>query len=353
MKVLVTGASGFLGRAVVPAVAAAGHEVIALVRPIAILDTLGWPNSVRIVRGDLRQLGDWSKQLGGVESVVHLAAASSGDLPTQFSGTVAATEKLLDRLPMGSLRRFVHISSFSVYDYSAVGFRGTLSEATPIDPRPEKRDAYTITKILQERLVTDVCEAADTQLVVIRPGAIIGPGKDWGFGRVFKLGRFDVIFSPAAKFPATYVANCADAIVKALDAPVRSGSVYNIVDDDLPSYGRYHRLGRRLGARGVAPALYVPWFAVSLLGAIVSLLNRLMFSGRAKLPEFLDSRRQRVRWKPMFYSNRAAKEQLGWSPAIPLEVAISKTAGESTIARDQSPRDVVTAHAQTARKTPG
>ena len=124
MKVLVTGASGFLGRAVVPAVAAAGHEVIALVRPTAAIDSLAWPNSIAILRGDLRQLGDWSTQLGDVEAVVHLAAASSGDLPTQFSGTVAATEKFLDHLPMRSLRRFVHVSSFSVYDYSAVGFRG-------------------------------------------------------------------------------------------------------------------------------------------------------------------------------------------------------------------------------------
>ena len=202
MKVLVTGASGFLGRAVVPAVAASGHQVVALVRPKAKLDALAWPNSVRILRGDLRQLGDWSKQLGDIEAVVHLAAASSGDLPSQFSGTVAATERLLDHLPMRSLRRFVHVSSFSVYDYSAVGFRGTLSEATPIDPRPEKRDAYTITKILQERLVTEACEAANSHLVVIRPGAIIGPGKDWGFGRVIKLGRLNVIFSPGSGIPS-------------------------------------------------------------------------------------------------------------------------------------------------------
>ena len=248
MKVLVTGASGFLGRAVVPAVAAAGHEVIALVRPTAAIDSLAWPNSIAILRGDLRQLGDWSTQLGDVEAVVHLAAASSGDLPTQFSGTVAATEKFLDHLPMRSLRRFVHVSSFSVYDYSAVGFRGTLSEAVPIDPRPEKRDAYTVTKILQERLVSEACEAAGTHLVVIRPGAIIGRGKDWGFGRAMKVGRFDIVFSPRAKFPLTYVANCADAIVKALDAAVPPASVYNIVDDDLPSYGTLHRLGRRFGA---------------------------------------------------------------------------------------------------------
>lgn len=322
MRVLVTGASGFLGREVVRKAAAAGHEVLALVRPTANVEILGWPASVKIVRGDLRQVGDWSTQMGEVEAVAHLAAAPSGDLPTQFSGTVVATEKLLQHLPMNSLRRFVHVSSFSVYDYAALGFPAKLSEATPTEPRPETRDAYTVTKLVQERLVTAACKQAGTSLVVIRPGAIVGPGKDWGFGRVLKLGRFDLIFSPGAKFPLTYVGNCAEAIVKALDAEVPSGSVYNIVDDELPTYYRYHRIGRRGGAAGVGPAVYLPWLGVRLIGGAVALINRLAFGGRAKIPEFLDSRRQRVRWRPMSYNNRAAKEGLGWSPATSLQAAV-------------------------------
>jgi nucleoside-diphosphate-sugar epimerase len=329
MRLLVTGASGFLGREVVRAAAAAGHQVLALVRPTANVDGLGWPAEVSILRGDLRQVGDWSKQLGKVEAVAHLAAAPSGDLPTQFSGTVVATENLLAHLPMKSLRRFVHVSSFSVYDYATVGFRGTITEQTPVEPRPEKRDAYTITKIAQERLVTDACAAAGVSCVVIRPGAIVGPGKDWGFGRVIRLGRFDLVFSPGANFPFTYVENCADAIVKALDASVPASSVYNIVDDELPTYGRFHRLGRSCGASDVSAALYVPWFAVSLLGGTVAAINCIMFGGRAKLPEFLDGRRQRVRWRPMLYSNEAAKRDLGWTPAVPLNAAVAKTIGRT------------------------
>lgn len=325
MNVLVTGASGFLGRFVVRTASDAGHQVLALVRPTANVDDLGWSKEVRIIRGDLRQVGDWSKQLGEVDAVVHLAAAPTGDLPTQLSGTVVATENLLGSLRLQSLRRFVHVSSFSVYDYSAVGLGGTVSETTPIDPNPEKRDAYTITKILQERLVTAACREAGTHLVVIRPGAIVGAGKDWGFGRVLKLGRFDVVFSPGARLPLTYVANCADAIVKALDAAVPTGSVFNVVDDDLPSYGQFHKAGRRLRTPDVRPALYVPWFAVSLIGAGVDMINRLLFNGRAKIPEFLDPARQGVRWRPMSYSNRAARAGLGWSPAVSLPDALKMT----------------------------
>lgn len=320
MRVLVTGASGFLGVEVVRAAADAGHEVVALVRPTVRLDRFDWPANVIAIRADLRQVGDWATQLSHIDAVAHLAAVMSGDLPTQFSGTVVTTENLLANLPMQSLRRFVHASSFSVYDYASIGFKGTLTEATPIDPVPEKRDAYTITKIVQERLVREACDVTGTHLVVIRPGAIVGPGRDWGYGRVTKMGGLDLIFSPGARFPFTHVSNCADAIVKALDAQVPPGSVYNIVDDDLPTYGQFHRLGRRLRGETVGPALYVPWFGVTLLGGAVSLVNSFFFGGRAKLPEFLDWRRQRVRWQPMRYSNRPAKIDLGWVPSTSLEL---------------------------------
>lgn len=329
MKVLVTGASGFLGRSVVRAAVEAGHDVLALVRPTANVDALAWPKAVRIIHGDLRQVGDWAKQIDDIDAVIHLAAAPSGDLPTQLSGTVVATENLLGKLRMESLARFVHVSSFSVYDYSAVGTGGTLTEATPLERKPEKRDAYTITKIIQERLVQDACRKAGTHLVVIRPGAIVGPGKDWGFGRVLKLGRWDVVFSPGATFPLVYVDDCAAAIVKALSAPVPAGSVFNVVDDQLPTYGQFHRLARRVGAN-VGSALYLPWSVVSLIGGTVSLINRVVFAGRAKVPEFLDRTRQRVRWQPMSYSSRAAKEQLGWSPAVSLSQAVERTSRSSS-----------------------
>ena len=323
MKVLITGASGFLGRSVVRAASAAGHEVVALVRPTADISGYGWPDTVEILRGDLRQKGGWRSRLG-VEAVVHLAAAPSGDLATQFAGTVQATENLLDALSLALLRKFVHISSFSVYDYSTRPRRGVVDETTALEPKPEARDAYTMTKMIQERLVTDTCDAAGLDCVVIRPGAIYGPGKDWDFGRALSVKSCDLIFAPFGAFRLTYVDNCADAIVKAINAPSGSTRIFNIVDDELPSYWSDHRACRRAGAAAGFP-IPVPWLIVAGLGRMIRLLNKVAFRNNAKLPELLEYKRQQARWQPLRYSNKLAKSALNWSPKIGFKEGVART----------------------------
>jgi 2-alkyl-3-oxoalkanoate reductase len=329
MKVLVTGASGFLGRAVVRAASAAGHDVIAMVRPTAKTDGLGWNDNVTTVRGDLRQRGAWTDAMS-VDAVIHLAAAASGDLPTQFAGTVVATENLLGRLDWSAVRRFVHVSSFSVYDFSAIRSGAILDETVPLEPTPMRRDAYTTTKLIQERLVVTACEAHKTPLTIIRPGAIFGPGKTWNFGRVGSAKGMDFVFAPNARARLTHVENCADAIVRALDAPSAAGGVYNIVDDDLPTFGQFHRMCRANGAP-VGRMVPVPWWLVASTGWMIDLMNRRLFKGRAKLPEILSYPRQHVQWKPIRYSNDRAKRDLGWHPHVPLATGI-----KAMIAAEQS-----------------
>lgn len=324
MRVLVTGASGFLGRAVVAAAVASGHEVVALVRPVADVDRLEWPEEVEIVKGDLRQPGPWVDTLKDVGAVVHLAAAKRGDLAQQFNGTVVATENLLEHLPMSSLQRFVHVSSFSVYDFASQPVGGAVTETTPVEPRPDARDAYTVTKIVQEQLVRDACEASSTSHIVLRPGAIYGPGETWGHGSALRVGGFDLIFSPRAVLRLTFVENCADAVVRAIEAPVPTGSTYNIVDDDLPTYSSYHRGCRKAGA-ATGRAVFVPWFIVSGVGRAVALLNRRAFRGSAKLPELLSHRRQSAAWKPFSYPNGPAKKGLSWTPRVAVDDGISET----------------------------
>ncbi len=333
MRVLVTGAAGFLGRAVVRAAHAAGHDVVAMVRPTALgADTgpsLPWSDlPIQVVGADLRQPGPWVDEIDGVDAVVHVAAATSGDLPAQFAGTVTATENLLRALSTRSLRRMVHVSSFSVYDYTAVPVGGLLDERTPLEPLPRRRDAYTTTKLWQERLVREACEQAEHPLVVVRPGMIYGPGSDWDHGAAFSSPHLAFVFSPAAPFRLVHVTNCADAMVLSLTAEVASGSTFNLVDDDLPTHMEYFRACRSAGLTR-RRAVPVPWRIIESVGRSTDLLDRQIPGRHLKLPELLELRRQRARWKPLRYTNEHAKRSLEWVPKVQMADAVIAMEKES------------------------
>lgn len=305
MRVFVTGAGGFLGRAVAQAAEEAGYEVAALIRPAS----RAARNNPAAITGDLRQSGLWREELAGCDAVIHCAAAASGDLPTQLAGTVLATEKLLTALPVG-LKRFVHVSSFSVYDFAALR-RGVLDETAGLESKPARRDAYTQTKLFQERIVRDHCHQHGIDLVVVRPGAIYGPGKDWDFGRAMRIGGVDLIFAPLARMRLVHVDDCARALVAALEAPVDGELVVNVVGQDQPTHWAFHSRARRAGAP-VGMPVPVPYWLVRATGAAAWLASGLAFRGQARLPELLDLPRQAARWRNLRYSAERAQQQLNW-----------------------------------------
>ncbi len=318
---LITGAGGFLGRATVAAALATGHEVLALHRPAsANALNLAGPGLTWIA-GDLRQPDGWRARLAEVEAVIHCAAAASGDLPTQLAGTVLATENLLAALP-ADLCRFVHVSSFSVYDFDDPRFLGLLSEDTSIEKRPLRRDAYTQTKLIQEQLVRRFAADRGVPLVVARPGAIYGPGKTWDYGRSLAVGPLDLVFAPLSRMRLIHVDNCADALVAALTVPVESELIANLVDAEQPTRWRFRRLARRAGA-ATGVGVPVPYAFVLALGMAARLASLLFFRSRARLPELLDLPRQRVQWRPLRYSRARAQSVLGVKQRVSLSAGIS------------------------------
>ena len=326
MKVLVTGAGGFLGNAVVEAALTAGHDVLAVRRPAparfadAARENLTW------LFADLRQPEGLSEALRGVEGVIHCAAAASGDLATQLASTVLGTENLLAALP-ADLRRFVHVSSFSVYDFDAPRFAGILSEDTPLESRPLRRDPYTQTKLIQERMIREHAAVHEIPLVVARPGAIYGPGKTWDYGRGLAIRGLDLIFAPLSRMRLIYIDNCAEALVAALTAPIEGELIVNLVDAEQPGHWRFHRLTRGAGLRTGIP-VPVPYFLVLVLGGLARLASRLFFNNQARLPELFDPPRQRVRWRPLRYS-RARIATLGVQQNVPLRAGIAAMASQA------------------------
>lgn len=352
MKLLVTGASGFLGRYVVDEALRRGHAVRALVRSASSATRAGWnisasssaekqnpssaptnsalavPHSVPVeaVAADLRSRRGLIEAVSGVDAVLHLAAAKAGDVYAQYGGTVVATENLLWAMDAAGIGRIVHVSSFSVYDYLAVRTGSVHDESSPIEKDAFDRDAYAHTKLVQERLVREHVGPGGWNWTVLRPGMIIGPDNLWSARVGAKGKRLWVRMGSRARLPITWVENVAEAILLAAEHESAAGQVLNVVDDETPTQKQYVRLLRdRMTPR--PKVLPLPWLSIRATAWLASMTNRLLLGNRARLPGILVPCRVHARFKPLKYSNRKIKHVLGWKPRYSLLQAIDRGLG--------------------------
>jgi 2-alkyl-3-oxoalkanoate reductase len=323
MRVLVTGANGFLGRHVVGALLVRGIKVRAMVRPAARLESLTWPASVEVFRADLRTSRELAHAFDGVDLLIHLAAVVSGGEDAQFAGTVAGTERLLDAMANSSCRQLVLCSSFSVYDYSST--LGTLDESSPLHQVPNvyTRDGYTIAKWWQERVTRRFAQLHGWDLTVLRPGFIWG--RDHGYLAALgqQLGRHHLVIGPLTRIPMTHVENCADVFAVAAVNPRARGQTLNVVDgpgERIWSYlSDYMRGSGQPGWRLPIPYRPALW--------AVRLAFSTIFRRATKVPSLLTPRRFEARLKPLRFENRKLRETLDWTPPLDYRQCLARTYG--------------------------
>jgi len=327
MKILITGASGFLGQYVVCEALRRGHQVRAIVRPTVSEKQLPWHShpSVDLVRLDLRQRNGLNESLQGIDAVIHLAAAKAGDFYSQFSGTVIATENLLDAMVQAGVQRLVAISTFSVYDYLNLGVGKLLDENSPLEKNPLQRDGYAQTKLIQEQLFRTFEQDHGGKVTVIRPGIIYGREDLWHALVGIELSdTLWLCIAPNAHMPLAYVENCADAIVTALICENSIGKTINIVDDDLPSRRTYIKELCKKSPTKSPRFISINWVIMDLIARATQLANQILFENRAKLPGLLAPAKLHARFKPLRYSNNQAKQLLEWMPRYSLETALDR-----------------------------
>lgn len=319
MKVLVSGAGGFLGRHLVRALLQSGHDVRAIVRPAS--HEPKWPRKVDIFHADLRVNDRLISAFENIEAVIHLAAATSGSEDTQFSSGVVGTERFLEAMAASSVKRLIHVSSFVVYDWSSA--KSVLTEETELLKSIYDMGGYTIAKVWQERLVRKAAAAHSWDLTVLRPGLIWGPGNAEIARMGRRFGRVYLMIGPFARLPLTYVTNCADCLVMALENPAAIGETFNVVDGDDIRVWRYVReYARCSGQRAIL--LPVPYSLAALVAHLASRTSRLLFGTKGRLPSLLMPRRFRSQFKPIRFSNQKLREKLAWSPRLSFDQCVAK-----------------------------
>jgi UDP-glucose 4-epimerase len=311
LKVLVTGAAGFLGRYVVAALLQRGHSVRVLIRPTSQIDGFAWADQVDVIEGDLRGPSSLASAFDDVETLVHLAARVGGSPSAQMADTVVGTERLLETMAGSATRKLVMASSFSVYGWSAI--RGTLTEESPLEANLYERDGYAVAKSWQERTARRIGQEHNWDLTILRPGFIWGRGHGFLAGLGFTLGRWHLVVGPATRLPLTYVENCADCFALAAESPRAVGTTFNVVDGhEITSW---HYLGaylRRTSPRG--HRIPVPYVAALTAARLADWTNRRLCKGKVRLPGLLIPGRFQARFKPVRVSSRQLVEVLGWKP---------------------------------------
>lgn len=327
-RILVTGASGFVGVAVCNQLLSLGFEVRGSYRS---------PDSRHKIPADVEKVQvssigpytDWSSVLVGVDSIVHLAARvhvmkeSVSDSLTAFRHVNAAgTERLARMAASHGVRRLVYVSSVKVNGEQTE--RAAFTESDP--PRPE--DAYAVSKWEGEQALCSAAAETGLEIVVLRPPLVYGRDVGANFLQLMNLVCRGLPLPFAGVRNArslVYVGNLADAISICLTHPRAAGQTFLVSDgEDISTPELIRHLARALGRPVKMIAL--PTTSLRLLGKLSGKSEQF---GRLLVSLMIDS--------------SEIRRELAWAPPTSLSKAIQNTADWylERKAAHQAPNDVL------------
>lgn len=316
MKVLVTGAAGFLGGHLVDMLLERGDEVRALVRPIEDVKRLQELKRVEIVHGDLTDPESLKQAVKDIECVYNVAAKTGPWGPEQlyWNVNVRGVVDLVEAAMEAGVRRVVHTSSITVYGHH---LRGLVTENYPFHAED---NPYSRTKIASERLLHNLVQDRGAPVVIVRPGWIYGPRDSASFARFVEMvesGKGFVIGTGHNVVPLVYVRDVAQGLICAGDAGDEAvGEAYTISDDMRVSQGEYlNTIADFLGVPPVTRHLpYRPLYTAARSAELLwSSLGR-----RNAAPPPVTTYGITLLGGDQLFSIDKARRQLGYAPAYDL-----------------------------------
>lgn len=301
---LVTGASGFVGRAACAQFVDRGWSVRAALRS---RESTAPPGTEPYVIGDLRH-AEWA--LGSVDAVVHLAAVAHELRGPQAEAVYhavncQATERLARAAALARVKRFVFMSSIKVN-----GERTPRDRPFTAADAPKPRDRYARSKHAAERVLSRIAAETGLEVVVLRPPLVYGPGVRANFLRLMRLverGWPIPLGAVDNRRSLVYVGNLADLIVAAASSPSAAGRTLLAADGEDPSTPQLIRhIAQALGVP--ARLVPVPVPLLKLAGALIGM--------RGEVGRLVDS---------LVLDAGETRAALGWRPPYTLAQGIAHT----------------------------
>jgi len=309
--VLVTGATGLVGRCVAKRLSEAGYHVQAMVRAKSSRQALEGVE-VEFVEGDLADVATLPSVVANANYVVHAAAhiGDWGPAEKYRAINVVALEHMLNAaMRTGKLDRWIQISSLGVYP--ARHHHGT-DETSPASV--EGLDGYTRTKAEAEVLIRQHIDADGLRAVILRPGFIYGPGERHSLPRVMEkleAGTMKFIGPGDKLLNNTYVGNLANAVLLAVEKDAALGETINIRDERLVTREEY--INTIADYLGKPHPRHVPEWLARLLVRPIERIARLRGAEEAPL---LTAARVKFMTLNLDFSIAKAKQVLGYAPRV-------------------------------------
>jgi nucleoside-diphosphate-sugar epimerase len=309
MKVFITGALGFIGRALLQRYRADGFDVCGIDRAGDI--------ALGVVAGDVNEPRSWSRLLEGADVVIHAAAIVSNVAPAELCWhvNVLGTRCVLEAATRAGCGRFVHISSVAAYGFD---FPDGVDESYPLCPNG---NPYVDTKIASEHVVLRAHAAGEISCSIVRPADVYGPGsRPWTIVPVqmMRAGQFLLPDGDRCLFSPVYIDNLVDGMRAIGEHPAAAGQIFNVGDGIGVTTSEFFGYYARMLGQGQPRSL--PTAAARTLadaaGSVLRLLGRDTEIGGETM---------RMLARHGTYSIEKAGRLLGYRPAIDLSEGMRRT----------------------------
>ncbi|HPG40380.1 MAG TPA: NAD(P)-dependent oxidoreductase [bacterium] len=323
MKVLVTGASGFLGSRLVEVLLQKKYQVKAMVRPKSNREFLD-KMPVEVFVGDLGDKESLRGIMDGVDMVIHAGATTFGTFEEQKRGTIEGTKYMLDLAQQAGIKKFVHVSSLVVYDMNTIPNKSLINESFALERFPERAGGYAYTKTLSEQYVQEFMKTSTMPITIVRPGLVYGARRNMFFPHLgFSAAGGKVILRIGCEekvLPLTYIYNTCEVMIRLLDNDKTNGKIYNIIDPKTITYKEYLQYYLR-AVRLKSIVVPVPFSLLKLMGLCFEIANKVPgLKGKFGLTRY----RLNTKFKNVRYDGSLLLKTLNWYPELSLDESLER-----------------------------